>query len=320
MTTYIRRRSLGGSDVGAVLGIDEYRSPYDVWKAITDPTYDSEEDSEHTTRGKTMEAIIAVEWEKLAGCNTQYGHHTVDREFDFLHSTHDFAIISGERAERDGPGILEIKSHNSWMIRHLRERLVEAEGSGLAAETAINPSYYAQIQHYLGVTGWKWAVYATLDYDKWEVIHIPVERDDQYISEQRQRLVRWWRDHIESGIPPEDLPREARRQIRKEWAPAEKGSGEVTRNDPEWMNAINTLRMAQDGYDLAKYALEQAKDAVKTLMGSQEVIVSPGCRIVWRESTRYGWDIERLAQEHAIENIKQYRTATAHRNFQVTFK
>lgn len=317
---YTRRMSIGGSDVGAILGIDEYRSPRDVWDSLQEDGY-RQEDNEQTIRGRAMEDVIAQEAARTSGAELQVVEEPiVDPVAPWLHARPDRAIVRLPMTDVDGPGALECKAHNSWMIRQLRQRIEEEEGQGNAACRAINPSYYAQIQHYLGVTGWKWGVYATLDYDKWEIIWIPVPRDDAAIGDMRRFCEAWWERHIVNGEPPADQPREQRREQRREWPRPNVDLGEVTRTDGPWMDAVNELKVAKETLDLAKHGYAQAQDRVKELMGETPVVNSPIARIVWRESTRYSYDIDALVRDYSIADADTYRIVKVSRDFRPTFR
>jgi predicted phage-related endonuclease len=48
-----RRKSIGGSDIGAILGVDQYRSPLDVYNSKTGLVLEADFGNAHTIRGTT---------------------------------------------------------------------------------------------------------------------------------------------------------------------------------------------------------------------------------------------------------------------------
>lgn len=60
-----RRKSLGGSDMGAVLGLNRYRSPYTVWAEKTG-RIGEEPDNEAMRQGRDLEQYVASRFEEAS--------------------------------------------------------------------------------------------------------------------------------------------------------------------------------------------------------------------------------------------------------------
>lgn len=62
-----RKKSLGGSDMGAVLGLNKYRSPYTVWAEKTG-RIGEEPETRRCGRGVTLSSTSPVALKKQAAC------------------------------------------------------------------------------------------------------------------------------------------------------------------------------------------------------------------------------------------------------------
>ena len=142
-----RKIGIGGSDAGAVLGVNKYKSNVDLWKEKTGRTKPSDiSDKPAVKYGKQAEEHIR-ELFKL-----DYPQYNVDYHEFYMYCNDDypfiFATLDGEITdENGGRGILEIKTttiqnSNQWF---------EWEGK-------IPETYYAQILHQLIATGWDFAI------------------------------------------------------------------------------------------------------------------------------------------------------------------
>ena len=142
-----RRRGLGGSDAGAVIGMNKYKNNVQLWEEKTGLVIPEDiSDKPAVIFGKTAEAPLR-ELFKLDFPQYKVEYHEFymffSDEYPFL-----FATLDGELTdERGRRGILEIKTttiqnKNQWD---------EWEG-------CVPQSYYIQLLHQLAATGWDYAI------------------------------------------------------------------------------------------------------------------------------------------------------------------
>ena len=149
----MRRNGIGGSDAGAVLGVNKYRSNVDVWaeKTGTVPCEDIS-DKPAVKFGKQAEAHIR-ELFKLENPDFAVEYHEfymyVNDEHPYIYAT-----LDGEITDAAGRrGILEIKTstiqnpsqRDEWWDMHDKS-------------PRIPDSYYAQCLHQLAATGWDFVI------------------------------------------------------------------------------------------------------------------------------------------------------------------
>lgn len=129
----IRKLGLGGSDMSAVLGVNNWRSPLDVWLDKTSDTIE-EKESEPMYWGTILEDIVAQEFAKRTGWKVRNNNFTLQsEEYPYLLANIDREIVGLDAG-------LECKTANAF-------KADEWQGD------SVPDSYYIQCQHYMAVTG-----------------------------------------------------------------------------------------------------------------------------------------------------------------------
>ena len=189
-----RETGIGGSDIAAVLGLDRFRQPYDVWaeKVGLTPREEAELLSDDPRFwGHHLEQPIAEAYAKRA--SEARGEPVKVRRVNQTrrHPEYPWLVANIDRdvvGERRG---LEIKNVTPWLRSAWGD-----EGTDEAADY-----YVPQAHHYLLV----------LDYDRWDlaayfggadlrVYHFLRSREfDELIIE---RTHAFWHDHVLAGEPP----------------------------------------------------------------------------------------------------------------------
>lgn len=143
----MRRVGIGGSDAGCIVGANKYRSNVDLWREKTGE-YIPEDISEKPAVifGKKAEEHLR-ELFKLDFPNYSIDYHEF---YMFCNEKHPFvfATLDGEITDENGrKGILEIKTTT-----------IQNSAQWDEWENGIPDSYYVQILHQLGATGWDFAI------------------------------------------------------------------------------------------------------------------------------------------------------------------
>ena len=140
----IRKNYIGGSDAGAVIGMNPYKSRYSLWAEKTGKLPEFE--GNITTKvGAYLEDLVAKMFEDETGKKVRRKNRTmVNDDYPFACANVDRLIV-GEKA------LLEIKTTNSLpLMKKLRN------------SDEFPDAYYAQVVHYLAVTGLEKAYLAVL--------------------------------------------------------------------------------------------------------------------------------------------------------------
>lgn len=190
----LRRLGIGGSDIGALCGLNPFKSPIDVYLDKTGLAPDLPQ-NERMKWGQILEEPVAGEFAKRA-------NRTVMRINAVLqHPEHPIALANLDRyitrAKPDttspypfpaDPGILEVKT-TGW---------AKAWANGQYPEF-----YWAQVMWYMGISNLRWTSFATLI--SGQDLLIPdqhIEFDQDAFEKMLTIAERFWRDHVEKHVPP----------------------------------------------------------------------------------------------------------------------
>jgi len=138
-----REKGIGGSDAGVLAG-NPWKTPYQLWLEKT-----GRESNDRTTEamywGTVLEEPIARRYSEVTGRKIRRQPLLKHREHDWLIANVDRQIVGDPR----GPGILEVKTSNAF-------------GFEVGDVEELPDHYFAQLQHYLMVTGYTWGAFAWL--------------------------------------------------------------------------------------------------------------------------------------------------------------
>ena len=138
--TLLRQDTIGGSEIGAVLGLNEYESPYSLWAKKTGklPPF---EGNLATEVGTAMEDFVARKFAAISQMNVQRSNYIYfNDEFPNQHALPDRMILQGNGRGRNVKYIagLECKTCGSYGGRKYK-------GEDFPA------SYYAQCVQYMAI-------------------------------------------------------------------------------------------------------------------------------------------------------------------------
>ena len=178
----LREKRIGGSDIGAILGVNKYKSIIDVYIDKTEGS--NFEGNEATFWGHLHEAtIMKVFAQKHREFNVYQAPYSVVN--DFL-----IANLDGVLKDRNTGdyGVLEIKTTNTFNYK-------DWEGD------VIPQYYYAQVQHYLMLTGYKFAYIAVLIGGN-HYKDFKIERNEEDINLIKNKATEFYQENLLKKIPP----------------------------------------------------------------------------------------------------------------------
>lgn len=282
-----RKQGVGGSEIGAIMGVNPWRTILDVY---LDKTSDAppQEPNNAMRRGLALEDTVVQmvsemnpEWDILKG-SIIYRHP----DEKHLFANPDRIIMSGAR----GRGVLEVKCPGVWSYEKMKR-----EG--------VDESYLLQLQHYLYVCNAQWGVFAIFSAEKWEPpLLVFVERDELVIDRIRDAAHNFWFNHVIPRIPPVmALP--AAPIPAKEW------SGTVVDLPGEALSiAVSQIVQARDVRDEAEALYKQGVADLKAQLPDKGAYRIGRCTVHWTEVTRAGGlDEKALQAAHPEIDLKQYR-------------
>lgn len=314
-----RRKSLGGSDIGAVLGLNPYQSPYAVWADKRGITPD-EPDNESMRQGRDLEAYVAERFEELTGKRVRRVNAILrNPDFPHLHANIDREIV-GERAG------LECKTASALSASRF--------GGG-----EFPASYYAQCVTYLAVTGYRrWYLAALIlgkEFKVYQMTRIPddivpewcedsVYVDDNEIAVLGRAAKDFWETYVETGNPP---PSDGEKSTSKAMSYV-LGDSDSTQEEIDLSAIADTveeytrLKAEKDALDKR---VESAANIIKQFMASAPrgvLSAVDGGTVTVNFSTqeRNLFDTKTFERAHPEIDTRPYYKVSKSRPFKVTYK
>lgn len=178
----LRAKRIGGSDIGAIIGVNPYKSIVDVYVDKTEGS--NFKGNELTHWGHMLEGTILKEFsnkhKELIVYEVPYS--VVN---DFLIANLDGALKDKETGDY---GVLEIKTTSLWNKKDWEDDV-------------IPQYYYAQVQHYLMLTGYKFAYIAVLIGGQ-QYKEFKIERNEEDIELIRNKATEFYQENLLKKIPP----------------------------------------------------------------------------------------------------------------------
>jgi putative phage-type endonuclease len=267
-----RRTGLGGSDVGAIMGVDQYKDSLDVYMDKVSPPEDI--DNPNMERGRMLEPVVSLMYELRTGRRLRTGKFRRNRDLPFLIGSPDRIINPIGRKPYEepdhSPGVLEIKTANRFVLKKMQE-----EG--------LPKSYILQLQHYMGLCGTDWGAFAVLCADPWQFLTFTVEFDQELYDRVCDVLQGFWEGNVEAQVAP--IPKVIDYGDSKEVT----ADTAITIFEPgkelvQWEKNVDLFREAQAMTKLGNEAKEFAKNKLQELMTlGLGIYEGGGARIHYKE-------------------------------------
>lgn len=177
-----RTKGIGGSDASIILGLNKYKTPFELWLEKTGQSSLEETEAEAAYFGNVLEEVVAKEFEIRSGKKVRRNN------FMLQHPEHDFITANIDRKVVGEDALLECKTASAYLAKDWESEEIPAP-------------YLVQVQHYLGVTGYKRAYIAVLVGGQ-RFIWKDVERDEELIQMIFDAEIHFWNHHVLGNIPP----------------------------------------------------------------------------------------------------------------------
>ena len=290
-----RKLGIGGSDAGAVVGLNPYKSSYTLWaeKIGKVPEF---EGNLTTEVGSYLEEFVAKLFERETGKKVRRKNRIlVNTDYPWAFADVDRLVV-GEKS------LLEIKTTNS--LPNMR-RFKKGE---------YPESWYCQTMHYLAVSGLEKAYLAVLIGCRDFMIFV-IERDDDEIA----ALMNAERDFVENNV-------------KKNIPPTTDGTDSTSKTISILFPESNGETVNLFGYeaDLKSYMtytslikdIERQRDEVanrvKAFLGEAGRGESDNYRVSYTTTSKSTFDSKRFASEHPDIDLSEYYKHSTYRTFKVT--
>jgi len=302
-----RLTGLGGSDIGAILGLSKFRTPVDVWAEKTGRIAPQESNLQMRF-GTYAEEFVAQEYAAATGKRVQrfnpmlrhptaplIGH--VDRLV-----IPDGAKVASHKSEIRTDCLLECKTASAFAAMNAAEW-------GEAGTDQVPMAYLVQVATYRILTGCRYADLAVLFGNQdFRVYHLIRDADlEQMII---AKATEWWQRHVVADVPPEPVSDADVRLLYPASTPAK--TVEAT---DEILQQLSVLRTAKEQAKAYEDAAEAAAVALKAALGDAEALTYQGQTLAtWKSakpSRRTDWKAVANAIAAPANVIELFTTETA---------
>lgn len=288
-----RKQGIGGSDAGAVCGLNPYRTAAHVYlDKISEETKTL--DNESMRQGRDLEEYVARRFMEETGKKVRKSNYM------YQHEEHPFMLADVDRMVVGENAGLECKT-------------VSAYNAGKWKDGQIPSHYLIQCLHYMAVTNadcWYLAVVILGQEFRW----MKIERDEEMIQNLIQVEQNFWENHVLAGVLPEADGSDAYTKLLNQLFHTAKKDTEIRlsgfqmdlKRRQEIVEQIKKLEQEQN----------QIEQTIKKEMGESEWAVGGDYRIHWSnvESTKI--DTKRLKTERP-DIYREFSKEVKSRRFQI---
>ncbi|MBS6957634.1 MAG: YqaJ viral recombinase family protein [Proteobacteria bacterium] len=311
-----RRRGIGGSDVAAVLSLNPWKTPLDVWndklglsedKGMSEPAY----------WGTVLEDTVAREFQQRTGMKVQkVSHQFVDPECGWMIANIDRAIINREIAKKVRP-LLDVEEIERYANITGVERPIntdvafeaktahaftadlwgpsqelEIKQNNIKTEHVIPLYYETQIQWYCGILKLRGMYLAVLiGGSDFRMYWIDARPDVFQVI--KEKCAAFWNNHVLTKTPPEPINiDDVLKLYGKSNGKALEAQGELAIDYGEYARIAGEIK-----------ELQKQQDALKTKlaigMKDNEILTLDGKKVLtYKTQSRKFFDTNSFKEDH----------------------
>ena len=285
-----RKKGIGGSDAGAICGLNPYVSPMKVFLDKTTDCID-DYDNEAMRQGRDLEEYVAARFAEETGKKVRKTNFMyVNKEHPFMFANVDRMIV-GENAG------LECKTASAYSAGQWENGNVPAH-------------YLIQCAHYMAVTGANRWFLAVVILGK-AFRYICIERDEKVITDLIRVEERFWNENVIPNIPPVLDGREASEEYLKGlFNKSTAGKEIVLSGYDQDLKRHNELDELIDKLGKEKRAIEER---IKMSMEDAEIAHTDDYLISWKQYEQERLDSKKLKTENPDIYDNYSRTVSTRR-------
>ena len=292
---WLRYRKCGitGTDAGAILGLNPYRSAFQVYHDKISDTIENI-DNEAMRQGRDLEDYVAQRFSEETGFKVRRANAIYQSEEHPLLLADFDRLIVGQKAGLECKTVSPF-SADKW------------------ADGKIPAHYLAQVDHYLAVSGFDCWYVAALIFGKELVIH-KITTDPEILDNLIAKEEHFWKYNVMPEIPPAPTGSEGdTQQINKMYADADKDKTADLNPVRSLLDKRQKLSDQIEQLEQEKTAIEQQ---VKLQMQDAAYGTAPGYKVSWVSSESKRVDSQRLRKEQP-DIFNQYSKNVSSRRFTI---
>lgn len=280
-----RHKGIGGSDAGAVCGLNPYRSAIDVYVDKTSKTVEAKEPNETMRLGNDLEEYVAKRWEEATGKKVRKNNFLMAHDdYPFMQANIDREVV-GENA------ILECKTASPY-------------SADKWADGGIPPHYVIQCLHYMAVTGAEKCYLACLIFQR-GVEFREIERDEETINALIEMESKFWNENVlKKQMPAPDGSKASGQALLDSYPYSNEN---IEANLSEFKTQLDRYEELEQMLSAMKKEQDKIKQDIQQKMKTAEVGYCDNYKVTWKTSKpRVTIDTKKLQKEQA-DIFEQYK-------------
>ena len=193
-----RPLGLGGTDIGAILGLSPYKTPLELWSELVSGEQPASRDLIHLRFGQHAESFIASEYERATGLFTAQHSPTL------FHKKHGFMFGHVDRFVLDTPDTPAVVDGTITANKLLECKTSSAFSKndwGEPGTDQVPPLYLVQCAWYMAITECQSADLAVLIGNS-DFRFYTIERDLELEELILSHALHFWSEHVIGQKPP----------------------------------------------------------------------------------------------------------------------
>lgn len=270
-----RMGKIGGSTISAILGLDDFRTPVDVWMDLTGKSSEHKTQNKATIRGQMMEQTVANFFELETGLKIIQA--SAENE-TYVHKNYPYLVASPDRRywREDGDkAILECKT-----TRMLFDDIPD--------------KWFVQLMWYLGFTAYQNGTVAWLHTTSEDFKYRNFEFKPEFFEYLVNEAISFWEKYVQADTPPPIMRAKDVERLYKKHV-----TGKTVAIPEEKINLYIRYGELNDQLKGLSDEKEQIQDELKLMIGDAEGIEFDG-RILFTfkaGNDRSYFDADALAAE-----------------------
>lgn len=270
----LRQTGIGGSDAGAICGVNPYARPIDVYQNKTGKLQ-QEEESEAIRIGHDLEKYVAERFTEATGLKVRRSNYM------YRSVEHPFMLADVDRLVVGEDAGLECKTANAF-------------NEDKWEDGRIPLHYLMQCYHYMAVTGRRTWYIAALIMGR-QFVYYKITWDEEVIAGLIAKEEEFWKNHVLAKVLPRPDGTDSYTDFLNEYFhTAEKGKMVKLQGFDEMLAKRIELDDQIKALSTEKSRIEQE---IKLAMGDAEKAETEGYRISWSVVTSNRLDTDRLKTE-----------------------
>lgn len=280
-----RKLGIGGSDVGAIIGVSPFKTALDVYNdKISEVVV--EEYSEDMARGNRAEKYVLEEYAEREGVELVTELETV------LHPDYPFMRGNLDAKIKDQNVVVEAKSTKAPMSMW---------------DAGIPEYYKAQVAYYAILTNADRVDIAVL-FSGWQYGCYTYWRDADYEEYILKSVIDFWKNHVEARIPPAPQSQEEIQQVY-----ADIDEEMVIKADKHIKHVVEEYEEVADQIKVLEKEKSSLKNTIQIYMGEAGLLDADFCKVALKD--RVTKRLDTTALKNAVPDIYEKYLKETHSRF-----